>query len=145
MLLTCCTQYVSKFGQLSSGHRVEKRQFLLQSQRRAVKRMFKLLYNCAHFICQQGNAGNPSKQSSAVCELRTSRCTNWISKKQRNQRTNCQHPLDNQKKKKRGGGGFPKYTQFCFIDYEKSLTVWITETCGKFLRKWEYQATLSAS
>ena len=25
MLLKCCTQYVSKFGKLSSGHRTEKR------------------------------------------------------------------------------------------------------------------------
>ena len=27
----------------------------------------------------------------------------------------------------------------------KSLTVWITETCGKFLKRWEYQTTLPAS
>ena len=36
--------------------------------------MFKLLYNCAHFTCQQGNAQTPSSQASAVCELRISRC-----------------------------------------------------------------------
>ena len=27
----------------------------------------------------------------------------------------------------------------------KPLTVWITENCGKFLKRWEYQATLPAS
>ena len=27
----------------------------------------------------------------------------------------------------------------------KSLTVWITTTCEKFLKKWEYQITLPAS
>ena len=27
----------------------------------------------------------------------------------------------------------------------KSLTVWITANCGKFLKRWEYQTTLSAS
>ena len=27
----------------------------------------------------------------------------------------------------------------------KPLTVWITTNCGKFLRRWEYQITLSAS
>ena len=32
----CCTQYVSKFGQLSSGHRTGKGQFSFQSQRRAM-------------------------------------------------------------------------------------------------------------
>ena len=34
MLLKCCTQYVSKFGKLSSGHRTRKGQFSFQSQRR---------------------------------------------------------------------------------------------------------------
>ena len=36
MLLKCCTQYVSKIGKLSSGHRTGKGQFSFQSQRRAV-------------------------------------------------------------------------------------------------------------
>ena len=27
----------------------------------------------------------------------------------------------------------------------KSLTVWITTNCGKFFKRWEYQATLAAS
>ena len=34
---------------------------------------------------------------------------------------------------------------FCFIDYTKALTVWITTNCGKFFKRWEYQITLSAS
>ena len=34
MLLKCCTQYVSKFGKLISGHRPGKGQFSFQSQRR---------------------------------------------------------------------------------------------------------------
>ena len=36
MLWKCCTQYVSKFGKLSSGHKTEKGQFSFQSQRRAM-------------------------------------------------------------------------------------------------------------
>ena len=36
MLLKCCTQYASKFGKLSSGHRSGKGQFSLQSQRRPI-------------------------------------------------------------------------------------------------------------
>ena len=34
---------------------------------------------------------------------------------------------------------------YCFIDYAKALTVWITTNCGKFLKRWEYQATRPAS
>jgi len=34
--LKCCTQYISKFGKLSSDHRIRKGYFSLQSQRRAM-------------------------------------------------------------------------------------------------------------
>ena len=36
MLWKCCSQYASKFGKLSSGHRTGKGQFSSQSQRRAM-------------------------------------------------------------------------------------------------------------
>ena len=34
-----------------------------------------------------------------------------------------------------------KNIYFCFIDYAKALTVWITINCGKFFKRWEYQTT----
>ena len=34
----CCTQYVSKFAKLSSGHKTGKGQFSFQSQRRAMSK-----------------------------------------------------------------------------------------------------------
>ena len=40
---------------------------------------------------------------------------------------------------------FQKNIYFCFIDYAKPLTVWITINCGKSLKKWEYQTTWPAS
>ena len=40
---------------------------------------------------------------------------------------------------------FQKNIYFCFIDYAKSLTVWITPNCGKFFNRWEYQITWPAS
>ena len=33
---------------------------------------------------------------------------------------------------------FQKNIYFCFIDYTKALTVWITTNCGKFFKRWEY-------
>ena len=36
LLLKCCTQYASKFGKLSSGHRTGKGQFSFQSQRKVM-------------------------------------------------------------------------------------------------------------
>ena len=39
MLLKCFTQYASKFGKLSSGHRTGKVQVSFQSQRRAMPKI----------------------------------------------------------------------------------------------------------
>ena len=43
-VLHSITQYVSKFGKLSSGHGIGKSQFSFQSQIRAMQSMFKLLH-----------------------------------------------------------------------------------------------------
>ena len=40
---------------------------------------------------------------------------------------------------------FQKNIYFCFIDYAKAFDFWVTTNCGKFLKRWEYQATLYAS
>ena len=38
-----------------------------------------------------------------------------------------------------------KKIYFCFIDYTKALTLWITTNCGEFFKRCEYQTTLPAS
>ena len=126
-MLKCCTQQGSTFEEVDRGHRTRKGQFSFQSQRQQCKRTFKLLYNCAHFTCQQGNAQNPSSQALTICELRISRCTSWFQKRQRNQKSNCQHPLDHQKSKRVPEKHlfFSRKAYFCFIDYAKDF-VWIT-------------------
>ena len=43
-----CTQYASKFGKLSSGHKTGKAQFSFQPKERQCQRMPKLLHNCTH-------------------------------------------------------------------------------------------------
>ena len=40
---------------------------------------------------------------------------------------------------------FQKNIYFCFIDYVKALSVWITTNSGKFLKRWGYQTTVPAS
>ena len=40
---------------------------------------------------------------------------------------------------------FQKNIYFCFIDYAKLLTMWITTICEQFLKRWEYQTPLPAS
>ena len=104
-------------------------------------KMFKPLHNYTHFTCQQDNAQNPLSYPLAVHELRTSQCTSWIQKSQRNQRSNCQHLLDHRKSKV-----IPeKASTFASLTTLTPLTVWITTNCGKFLKRWEYKTTLPAS
>ena len=62
--------------------------------------MFKLPHNCTHLTCQQRNAQNSPSQTSTEHEPRTSRCSSWFQKRQMNQRSNCQHPLDHIKGKR---------------------------------------------
>ena len=51
MLCKCCTQYATKFGKLSSGHRTGKGQFSFQSQRKAMPKMLELPHSCTHLTC----------------------------------------------------------------------------------------------
>ena len=69
----------------------------------------------------------------------TSRCTSCIQKRQRNQRSNCQHSLDHKKSK-----GIPEKKKSTSLTMLKLLTVWIIANCGKFLKRWEYQTTCPA-
>ena len=48
MLLKCCTQYASKFGRLSSGHRTGKGQFSFLSQRKEMPKNVQTTRNCTH-------------------------------------------------------------------------------------------------
>ena len=42
-------------------------------------------------------------------------------------------------------GNFRKTSTFASLTMLESLTAWITTNCGKFLKRWEYQTTLSVS
>ena len=121
--------------------RLEKISFHSNSKDRQCQRMLTLPYYCAHLRHWQSNAQNSSNQASTVYELLTSSCSGWIEKKQRNQRSNCQHSLDHQKRK-----GVPERTSTsAILTIPNPLTVWITTNCGKFLKEKEYQPILPAS
>ena len=75
-----------------------------------------------------------------VHEPWTPRCSSWIQKRQRNQGSNCQHPLDRWKIE-----SSRKTSTFNLLTTPKPLTVWITTNYGKFLKRWEYQTTWPVS
>ena len=79
---------------------LEKVSFYSNPKERQCQRMLKLPHNCTYLTRWKSNAQNSPSQASTVHELRTSRCSSWFYKRQRNQRSNCQHPLDHQKSKR---------------------------------------------
>ena len=101
------------------------------TKERQCQRIFKLPHNCTHFTHQQNNAQNFPSEASTQWELRASRCSSWIQKRQRNQRSNCQHPLDHKKSKR-----IPeKNINFCFIDYAKTFDCVDHNRLQKILKK----------
>ena len=60
--------------------------------------------------------------------------------KAENQKSNSQHLLDHQKSK-----SSRKTSTSVLLTMPKPLTAWITTNCGKFLQRWEYQNTWTAS
>ena len=140
MLWKCCTQYVSKFGKLSSGHRTGKGQFSFQSQRKAMPKNAQ--------TTAQLHSSHANKVMLRILQARLQQYVNyefpdvqadftkgrgtrvqianicWITKKQENSR---------------------KTSISALLTMPKPLTVWITINCGKFWRRWEYQTTWPAS
>ena len=113
MLLKCCTHYASKHswktqlensvGKLSSDHRTGKFSFQSNHKESQCQRMVKLLHNCTHFTCQENYAQNSSGKATASLQTQNFQMFKLDLKKQRNQRSNCQHMLGHRKRK-----GMPK-------------------------------------
>ena len=130
MLLKCCIQHATKFGKCSSGHRTGKGQFSFQSQRNTMPNFVQTTAQLHSSHTLASNVQNSPSKVSTVRKPRTSRCSSWMYKKQRNQRSDCQHPLHHRKRKR-----IPENIYFCFIDYTKSLTVWSTTQLWKILQE----------
>ena len=88
------------------------------------------------FTRYQSNAKNSPIQVSTVHELWTFRCSSWILKRQRNQRSNWQHLLDHGKSKR-----VPENL------YWLCKILWLcgSQQTGKCFKRWEYQTTWPAS
>ena len=110
MLSKCCIQYASKSGRSSSAHRTGKGQSSSLSPRRAV---LKKVQTTRQLLSSPMLVGSYSKScilGSALHEPRNSRHPSWVQKRQRNQRSNCQHSLE-----------FQKSIYLCFIDCAKAF------------------------
>ena len=137
MLWKCWTQYVSKFGKLSSGHRTGKVSFYSK------KGNAKECSNC-HTIALISHA------SKVMLKILQARPQQYMS-----------HELpDVQTGFRKGRGTGDQISNICWITEKESsrkisistlltvprpLTVWNTINCGKFWKRWEYQTSRPAS
>ena len=141
MLWKCCTQYASKFGKLSSGHRIGKAVFIPIPRKRNTKK-------CSNY-------------HTVALVLHVSEVMLKILQARPQQYVNREFP-DVQVGFRKGRGTRDQIANICWVIKKKQessrktstsaslttlnpLTVWITTNCGKFLKRWEYQTTLPAS
>ena len=136
MLWKCCTQYTSKFGKLSSGHKTGKGVFIP--------------------IQKKGNA----KECSIYCRIALISHTRKVMLKilQARLQQYMNHELpDIQAGFRKGRGTRDQIANIpasskkqessretsisALLTMPKPLIVWITINCGKFWKRWEYQAT----
>ena len=147
MLWKCCTQYVNKFGKLSSGHRTGKGQFSFQSQRKEMPKNAQTTTQWHSFRLSSQFA----QASKVMLKILQARLQQYVN-----------HELPDAQAGFRKGRGtrdqianihwiikkareFQKNIYSALLTMPKPLTVWITTNCGKFLKREEYQTTWSAS
>ena len=113
---------------------LEKFSFHCNPKERQCQNMLKLPHNCTHLIHY--------KVMLKILQAKLQQYVNGqLQKRQRNQRSNCQHLLDHRKSKR-----VPRSmsTSALLTMPKPLLTGWITTNCGKFFRRWESQTTLPA-
>ena len=141
MLLKCCTQYASKLGKLSSGHRTGKDQFSFQSQRKAMAKNVQttIQLHSSHMLV---------KKCSKSLKLGFS--NTWSMNFQmfklvleKAEEPEIKLPTSAGSWKKRESSR--KTSISALLTMSKPLTVLITINCGKFWKRWEYQTTWPAS
>ena len=140
MLWKCCTQYASKFGKLSNGHRTGKCQFSFQSQTKAMPKN-----------AQSTTQLHSSHTTKVMLKILQARLQQYV---------NCEFQMFKLvlEKAKEPGIKLPtsagsskkqessrKTSISALLTMPKPLTVWITINCGKCWKRWEYQTTWPAS
>ena len=141
MLWKCCTQYASKFGKLSSGHRTGKGQFSFQSQRKAMPKNAQTTawLHSSHMLVKQclkftklgfSNTWTMNFQmfkldleKAEEPEIKLPTSAGSLKKQESSRKTSIS----------------------ALLTMSKPLTVQITINCGKFWKRWEYQTTWPAS
>ena len=114
MLLKCCTQYVSKFGKLSSGHKTGKSQFSFQSQIKAMSKNVQTIALISHTSKVMFKILQARLQHYMNQELLDVQAAFRKGRETRDQIANIHWIMEKARK-------FQKNIYLCFIDYAKAF------------------------
>ena len=141
MLWKCCTQYASKFGKLSSGHRTGKGQFSFQTQRKAMPKNVQTTsqLHSSHMLAKEcSKFSKPGFNSTWTMNFHMFKLD---LEKVEEPELKLSISIGSSKKQESS----KKTSTSALLTISKPLTMWITSHCGKFFKRWEYQTTLPAS
>ena len=139
ILWKCCTQYVRKFGKLSSGHRTGS-QFSFQSQRRAMPKKVQINAKLYSFHMLARLCSKYLKLGFSYMWTENVQMFKLDLEQGEEPEIKLSTSIGSQKKQQ----NYRKTSTSALLTILKPLNVWITQT-GKFLRRWEYQTTLPTS
>ena len=135
MLWKCCTQYASKFGKLSSGHRTGKDQLKGNAK------------ECSNYR----TIASISHASKVMLKILQARCQQNVNRELPDVQVDLEKAEEPEIKLPTSIGSLKKQessrktSTSALLTTPKSLTVWITTNCGKFFKRWAYQTTWPAS
>ena len=141
MLFKFCSQYVSKFGKLTSGHRTGKDQFSFQSQRKATPKNVPTIKQLCSF-----------HMLARLCAkyFRLNFSSMWTENFQMYKlgfdgaEPEIKLPTFIGSWRKQGNSR-KKTSISASLTTLQPLTLWITTNCEKFFKRQEYQTTLPVS
>ena len=141
MLWKCCTQYASKLGTLSRGHRTGKGQFSFQSQRKAMPKNAQTTtqLHSSHTLVKW--CLKFSKPGFSNMWTRNFQMFKLVLEKAEEPEIKLPTSTGSWKKQESSR----KTSISALLTMPKPLTVWITINCGKLWKRWEYQTTWPAS
>ena len=133
MLWKCCTQYASKFGKLSSGHRTGKGQFSFQAQRKAMPKNAHTtaqLYSSHMLVKWCSKFSNPGFSNMWTVNFHIFKLV-----LEKAEEPEIKFPTSSGSWEKEESSR--KTSISALLTMPKLLTVWITINCGKFWKRWE--------
>ena len=126
MLWKCCTQYASKFGKLSSGHRTGKGQFSFQSQRKAMPENAQTTaqFHSSHTLVKKGSKfSKPGFNNMWTVNFKMFKLV-----LEKAEKPEIKLPTSAGSSKKQENSR--KTSISALLTMPKPLTVWITINCG---------------